>query len=1265
MSFLDVKALDIKRWSAEPSAPYHLPELIRRLIFATTPTLEHIDFPIGASVNSGGWDGTTTVTTGTTYVPSGVCGWELGKTPGVKGKADKDYAERVKNSLGLKPVETTFIFVTPQTWTAKKKWVTEKEKDKHWKEVRALNADDLESWLSQSPAVQVWFSRLIGKRFDGLTDLDTYWQDWMESTVPPTPSQLVLAGRSRTSADVQVWLQGTSLSLTLQADSREEAMAVFTASLMQLPAADRDRYLVQAVVVTTLEAWRQLIEVGTQLLLIPLFEERDEIAGAYRRRHRVFIPSSPTDAVSSDTEPIPRIAREVAERALQAQGLSYDKAYALAWTARTSFASFRRKLAISPSLQRPIWAKPENAFSLIPALLLGAWDENEEKDREAVAHLAQLPYEQVQQGLLRWANETNPPVRLTSSTWYVSDKLDVWSLLYRFITRDQLNRLQQLVIDILGAPLPRYELPIEHQYRAELLDKRSPYSKVLRDSIANTLALIGSQDEQSLPAANITARSFASYTVTLLLRQALANPLVLRSISDLLPALAEAAPDPFLQEIHIGLTGEDPVVMTLFEEQPGLFHASSHHAGLLWALETLAWKPEYLGYVFTILTRLTQLDPGGSTTNRPRNTLREIFLLWHPNTTAPLDQRLTLLRQLVDQAPEIGRSLLMRLLPEFRGVAENTAKPRWRDWPTTVQPTRGDVARGGEEIGRLLMKLAGSDVTQWQSLIVPLVEHASPTVFKEAIARLIELSNELTSDHDKALIWHILRQLVHRHRSHSDTEWAMWREQTDALAELLPRFEPIDIVERYAWLFDQWPALPEGQVEDEDYEALIEQTQYEALQQMHVQGDDHVLALIPTVSNAFYLGRAFAKTGLSDSRIEELLGRYLAETRSEDLFARGIADHWLRHKDRDRDWCEAVAERSKNSWSAAQLAEWFTFLKNDVRTWTKLSDYEGEVEQQYWDQFVIWGIDDVDAEQATRLLLQFNHPFKAVELLSLHEKKGGIPTQLILEALEKLYDALTPEVARQLRSYQVSILLDRLASDTVIDRISVGQLEFKFLPLTYSYREGSTTVLHKQLASSPQFFAELLSKVYKKTVDGKVVDEPVADEQDANNQDAAASMSYFQLLNSFRAVPGLGEDNYVDQDFLFTWVTEAKQALSEMGRLIIGEQQIGQMLSSSPEGDDKYWPHEAVRNLLEHEASVELEKGFEIGVTNSRGSTSRGVYEGGRQERDLVELYAGYAEVIAPTWPRTGAILRGLAGYYRRMAAYEDGEADRNQDLWR
>jgi hypothetical protein len=67
-------------------------------------------------------------------------------------------------------------------------------------------------------------------------------------------------------------------------------------------------------------------------------------------------------------------------------------------------------------------------------------------------------------------------------------------------------------------------------------------------------------------------------------------------------------------------------------------------------------------------------------------------------------------------------------------------------------------------------------------------------------------------------------------------------------------------------------------------------------------------------------------------------------------------------------------------------------------------------------------------------------------------------------------------------------------------------------------------------------------------------------------------------------------------------------------------------------------------------------------VYNSRGVTSRGPHEGGRQERALVKKYDGYAEQVETKWPRAASILRGLADTYRSEAERMDRWAERDQD---
>jgi hypothetical protein len=117
------------------------------------------------------------------------------------------------------------------------------------------------------------------------------------------------------------------------------------------------------------------------------------------------------------------------------------------------------------------------------------------------------------------------------------------------------------------------------------------------------------------------------------------------SLEDVLPLLAEAAPEAFLEAAETGLSGATPVLGKLFTDGDGLAapFLSSPHTGLLWALENLAWSADYLGRVSLLLARLARLDPGGKLGNRPDRSLLTIYRLWYPQTAAPLDQRLRIL----------------------------------------------------------------------------------------------------------------------------------------------------------------------------------------------------------------------------------------------------------------------------------------------------------------------------------------------------------------------------------------------------------------------------------------------------------------------------------------------------------------------------------------------------------------------------------------------------------------------------------------------
>lgn len=90
-----------------------------------------------------------------------------------------------------------------------------------------------------------------------------------------------------------------------------------------------------------------------------------------------------------------------------------------------------------------------------------------------------------------------------------------------------------------------------------------------------------------------------------------------------------------------------------------------------------------------------------------------------------------------------------------------------------------------------------------------------------------------------------------------------------------------------------------------------------------------------------------------------------------------------------------------------------------------------------------------------------------------------------------------------------------------------------------------------------------------------------------------------------------------------------------------------------------------MRDIIDDIANPHLESGFYCQVFNNRGVTSRGLTDGGAQERALAERYERDAVQVADAWPRTASVLRGIAQDYRRHAEREDRSADLTQDLWR
>lgn len=1232
-----------------------LPALLRRLVVTTTPSLKAVAFRTGEGIQYPGWDGRVETEEGTAWVPPGVSAWEAGVSLDRKRKADDDYRRRSEKPLDVDPKETTFVFVTLRRWTEKGAWASAKRLDGLWRDVRAYDADDLEGWLETAPGVHVAFSRLFGKRGPGTSDLEGWWEDWRAETAPPLSPMLLLAGREKAISPLQDWLGlEATQPFALQAESLEEAVAVLAACIMQMPPDARDRCLGRALVIRDRESWDRYSEMDGPLLLVPWFaaDAQGVVGRATRNGKAVYVPLDRATSAAASAVQIPRISWAPAKDALVGMGKSESAARPLASLARRSLLGLRRKLGVRPELQQPAWAAPVVARRFLPLVFAGSWSETSSADQTALATLAGIPYADIRNVAMTWANAEDPPIRRIGDVWVIASKEDAWPFVEKFALDEDLRRFAALAVEVLGAADPRYDLPSDKRFMAPVLGKVAPTSPELRDSLADSVAMLGSRGN--------VGSGYAAEVVRRLLEQANADWKVWASLSPFLPRLAEGAPEAFLAGVETGLKSPPSLLLRLFDDGGDALFGTSPHTGLLWALEVLAWSAEYLPRAALALATLSRLDPGGRTLNRPLGSLHTIFLAWFPQTSASVEQRFKVLDRVRSKEPEVAWRLLLDLLPaRTMGTAFPNAEPHWREW-TPEQDRQVNAAdyqqtvRGTAE--RVLQDVA-ADGARWSDVISNL-DAIPPECFDAVVARLSVMDPVSLAESAREKLWEALREFVATHRQFSDATWALPSEQVDRVEPLIGRFQPADPATCHAWLFDHMPRLLLGKDEDwSTQQAFLYERRLRAVREVH-EGRrlDGVIALASRAAVPGLVGDAVGAEGLLASEEEEsllLLGLGAADSSLANL-ARGYIVG--RHR-ASETWADVSLAALTEKLTATQRANFLLCLPDEATTWDRVDACDDETRRQYWSFARPLGVTTVEeCVRVVRALIGAGRTVAAIDLVGMLSHGRGkitVPSGLILEALGALCAAPGSVPFPPMVGYNVRNLLDQLGKSGEVAECELATFEWTLLPLLE--QQGGPIFLNRELGRSPDLFGLLLGFAFVAEGEGR---------REFNAEDRARAERAYRVLSQWRRIPGLRPDGTLDPDELATWVRGARALAALNGRRTIGDLHVGQILAAAPIGADGIFPHPGVREILESAESTEIEAGFRTAVINSRGVYTKDPSAGGEQEREFAQRYRGFADALALDCPRTAAVLRSIAAHYVTWAAREDAEAEMRHDRY-
>jgi len=1226
-----------------------------------------MDFPGNDDAERPGWDGRVECTQGTPWIPEGISGWEFGASLDPKVKADGDFAKSVKAVSKVDRDAITFVFVTPRHWPGKSAWILEKQGTKKWRDVRAYDSSDIEQWLESSIAAQAWLANEIGQPNRGVRTMSQCWEDWANVSESPLPVGLFAPAVEQAKKALVARLGSPSETpITITADSNEEALAFLAHFLDTVDDPRLESLRDRALVFDTPGVIKDLAK-GTDgfLAVVHSREVERELAPLMKSIPSVVILPRNATNIDADVNLEPLNDTQF-RNALEAGGYSRDEIERLAKESGRSLTVLRRRVASAPSLRSPAWASDaKTATSLIPFLWVGAWNASKTADQDVVKAMANIDsFESTERVCQQLSQLSDPPLWLMGEYRGVSSKMDLLFAIANAVTSADLQRFFEVAHFVLGEDDPSLDLPEDHRWAAAIHGKSREFSGGLRRSIAETLVLLAVHG----PHLFLERLAFDCESMAQRLVRELLTPLKTRLLEanqgDLM-AYAEAAPDEFLRIIESDLKTSHPETYGLLRPVSSSMFGGCPRTGLLWALEGLAWNPTTLPRVALILAQLSQIEISDNWSNRPTNSLGSIFRAWMPQTAASNAVRLQVIQQIMRKFPRVAWNVCIHQMTPGHDTGNYSHKPKWRNdgygYGEPI-PTWGPILEIKREIAQMIVDWKAGYNAEMLCDLVNCLSALSPD-HQDAVWRIVRTWSDTASDTDKATIReHIRTRLLSRRRGQKGQE-EMFAALSKTAKQICATLEPSDPREKHAWLFrEHWVQESADEIVDAalDYQGRDERItalRAEALRDVTATGGLAAAIDLADRGNASSaVGFILAQRVLKPSQVADAVVMALKPCEGGKEFNRRMLVSGLIGGVSEPIATDTLLDDLRARLSPEAYVTVLLCAPFGKRVWQRVDALEQRSQHSYWSSVSPNWIRDVDetVEAIERLILA-KRPRAAFN--SAHMELGKLDPELLFRLMSEVGRGGEEQPGHfHLDEYYIEGAFKRINASTEVTLEQKAGLEYMYLTVLSkpAMRNGRYGIpnLEKFIHLHPELYVQAIVHTYKRSDDGT---DPAGYAVSKEDSTRLAEQGY-RLLDGLEVIPGRNDNGEIVFTSLLEWVNAVRSACEGLSRLKIADVKIGELLAHAPSDANGVWPCEPVRDLLEEIRSGDMMHGAYVGRFNLRGVHWRG--EGGAQERELADIYRGWAESLQYTHPYVSSeLLLEMARMYERDARREDTEA--------
>ena len=1276
MSFAFVTENQLDNWvrSHSVEARSLIPTMISRPVAKSCPNAGERRFPSGDSIDQPGADGFLRDENGfPPFVPSGDSYWEIGTGPAAR-KATDDYRTCTKRIPKSVRQNSTIIIVNPRSsvkeWRnprggdAQRKWVEERKARNDWKDVVLIDGTLIADWLTEHPDIGRWLAKeIIGLPEYHIETVDLRWK-LLQSYGSPNPlnPELFLGNRSNAIQRLKELLFGEKKELKLLTRFPDQVVDFVCAFVASLENDDRVQVASRALIISDSNTWSSVCEIYEEknlfLIADPSLELSGDLAGrmiqkAIASGHSV-IYDAPYGGPNSDLTfrlQDPRI--NDIYRSLISVGYSDHKTRAITDKCERNLNQVLRMLRNETLL--PKWAEGEGSNDMVFALLAGSWNHNSLADREIIQRLTGKDYIEWARTIQNVAGLRNPPVINRNGRWKFISRFEGWNSLGRILDENHLRKLLEAVTAAIRADISQPGMRDAEQVQAFLEEKELNVSFELKKGLAESLAIMGSFPDIPESCPQKIIENFVSHAVREVLCGFGGAEWV--ALDKILPLLAEASPIDFLKIVHESLEQENPPFVRQVFPTYGLSSMPALPHGLIWALESIAWKQDYLKDTCVLLGKLSESVMGSENKNQPLQSLARILFPLLPQTMASSQHRMDAINVLLKETPSAGWILLPELFPKLSSIVTVNYRPVWREfirdnWDPVTSSQR-ELATQLEELSDLVVELACADFERISDeRFIELLPDLSTRAFNRVLCHLASDDILHKTDGQRLDLWKKLAGLYHKHSGFADAWWSLNENEVLEIGKVVKSIAPKDPIIIHKIVFSNDIYLLIGNSEDWDVsnrekDLLRKQTMKELLDSSN---QENVVDFAEDVEDSGRYGFYLAQ--FADSLTDQLLLPKKLEpnapAESTELVKEYVGQRW--HLQR-WNWVDGL-DRSK--WTPAQTGRFLSFMPFSTETWERAIDWLGEDEVEYWSRTHAHLPHDFEGspDEAIDKLISFGREQAALECLAylLHVKK---PFNHNLACKALLATKPITRMPLENIAYNLGQIIKELQSNPNLPVDILLRIEWKHFELFDQHFGVLPKTIESQLSTDTAYFSKVVEILHRyKSV--PLADRSYLSSYESDIKDHATLM----FGQHWKSLPGTDTHGRFHPAMFKEWLDEVYQLCESPELIEEAQYSLGESLIHAPADPDGLWIHRAVAKALNDSSAQTMRHAYFIALRNSRG-----VYriEGtGVQERELAEKYHSKAEQLQDAgFHRLASTLFSVSQSY----ASEADEAIKNDDL--